>query len=138
MASSEQREALARQGMDAFNAGDTAGMLAAVSKDIEVYASPEMANAGRYSGHDGFLSWITAWTEAWEEVTAEVTDTIPVGDRNIVTAIHQEGRGREGIRLSMELAFLFEMDPDGRCGFMAMVPTPEEAVEIAREREGLS
>jgi ketosteroid isomerase-like protein len=138
MASSDRREALARQGIEAFNVGDTAGMLAAVSKDIEVYASPEMANAGRYSGHDGFMSWITAWTDAWEEVTAEVTDTIPVGGRHIVTAIHQEGRGREGIRLSMELAFLFGMDSDGLCAYMAMVPTPEEAVGIAREREGLS
>ena len=138
MASRDRRDALARQGMEAFNAGDMEGMLAAVSKDIEVYASPEMANAGRYSGHDGFTSWITAWTDAWEEISAEVTDTILVGDRHIVTAVHQEGRGRDGIRLSMELAFLFETDSDGRCGYMAMVPTPQEAVEIAREREGLS
>ena len=135
MASSDQRAALARQGMDAFNAGDMAGMLAAVSKDIEVFASPEMANAGRYTGHDGFMSWITAWTEAWEEISAEVTDTILVGDRHIVTAIHQEGRGRDGISLSMELAFLFEMNSDGLCSYMAMVPTPEEATRMAEERE---
>ena len=138
MASSEQREALARRGMEAFNAGDVATMLAALSEDVEVYASPEMANAGRYSGHDGFMSWITAWTDAWEEISAEVTDTVVVGDRHIVTAIHQKGRGRDGIRLSMKLAFLFELDSGGRCDYMAMVPTPQEAVEIAREREGLS
>jgi ketosteroid isomerase-like protein len=138
MASSESRETLARQGMDAFNAGDMAGMMAVISPDIEVFASPEMANAGSYHGHDGFMSWITAWTEAWEEISAEVTDTTPVGERHVVTAIHQEGRGREGITLSMELAFLFEMGSDGLCRYMAMVPTPEEAVELAREREGLS
>jgi len=138
MASSDEREALARQGMEAFNAGNAAGMLAALSEDVEVYASPEMVNSGRYSGHDGFMSWLTAWTEAWEEITAEVTDTIPVGERHIVTAVHQEGRGREGIRLSMELAFLFELGGDGLCSYLAMVPTPQEAVEIAREREGLS
>ena len=138
MASRERRETLARQGMDAFNAGDMAGMMAVISPDIEVYASPEMANAGSYYSHDGFMSWITAWTEAWEEISAEVTDTTPVGERHIVTAIHQEGRGREGIMLSMELAFLFEMDSAGLCGYMAMVPTPEEAIELAREREGIS
>jgi ketosteroid isomerase-like protein len=138
MPSSERRDALARQGIDAFNAGDMAGMMAVISKDIEVYASPEMANAGRYRGHDGFMSWITAWTEAWEEISAEVTETTPVGARHIVTAIHQEGRGRDGIALSMELAFLFEMGSEGLCGYMAMVPTPDEAVELAREREGLS
>jgi ketosteroid isomerase-like protein len=137
MASSEQREALARRGMEAFNAGDVSAMVAALSSDVEVYASPEMANAGEFRGHDGFASWITAWTDAWEEITAEVTETIPVGDRHIVTAVHQEGRGRDGIRLSMELAFLFGMDDEGLCSYLAMVPTPEEAVGIAREREGL-
>jgi ketosteroid isomerase-like protein len=135
MASSDRREALARRGMEAFNAGDVAGMVAALSEEVEVYASPEMANAGQFRGHDGFVSWITAWTDAWEEVTAEVTDTILVGDRHIVTAVHQEGRGRDGIRLSMELAFLFELGGDGRCRFLAMVSTPEEAVEMGRERE---
>ena len=44
-------------------------MVAALTEDVEVYASPEMANAGEYSGHDGFVSWITAWTDAWEEMT---------------------------------------------------------------------
>jgi len=137
MASSEQRETLARQGMEAFNAGDMAGMVAALSEDVEVYASPEMANAGQYRGHDGFVAWISAWTDAWEEISAEVTDTIHVGDRHIVTAVHQEGRGRDGIKLSMELAFLFEIGDDGRCRYLAMLPALEEAVGIARERERL-
>ena len=135
MASTEQRESLARAGMEAFNAGDTDRMLAALASDIEVYASPEMANAGTFHGHDGFVAWIAAWTDAWEAISAEVTDTTTVGDRHIVTAIHQEGRGREGIELTMELAFLFDVGDDGLCHFLAMLPTPEEAVEMARERE---
>jgi ketosteroid isomerase-like protein len=135
MPSREDRERMARRGMEAFNAGDVGGMLAALSNDIEVYASPEMINAGQFHGHDGFTSWIVAWTDAWEEISAEVTETIPVGERHIVTAIHQEGRGRDGIELTMELAFLFEIGDDGLCTFMAMVPTPEEAVEMAEKRE---
>jgi ketosteroid isomerase-like protein len=135
MPSREDREHMARRGMEAFNAGDVGGMLAALSKDIEVYASPEMVNAGRFHGHDGFTSWITAWTDAWEEISAEVTETVPVGQRHIVTAIHQEGRGRDGIELTMELAFLFEIGDDNLCTFLAMIPTPEEAIEMAEERE---
>jgi ketosteroid isomerase-like protein len=135
MASREDRERMARRGMEAFNTGDVGGMLAALSKDVEVYASPEMANAGQFHGHDGFISWITAWTDAWEEISAEVTDTIPVGDRHIVTAIHQEGRGRAGIQLSMKLAFVFEIRDDGLCSYLAMLPTSEEAVGMAEERE---
>ena len=135
MATSEQREALARAGMEAFNTGDVPAMLAALASDVEVYASPEMANAGTYHGHDGFVRWITAWTDAWEQIAAEVTGTIDVGDRHVVTAIHQEGRGREGIELAMELAFLFDVGDDGLCHFLAMVPTPEEAVRLAEGRE---
>lgn len=135
MPSSEQREALARAGMEAFNAGGVGQMLAALASDVEVYASPEMANAGTFHGHDGFVSWITSWTDAWEEISAEVTETTPVGDRHVVTAIHQSGRGREGIELTMELAFLFDVGDDGLCHFLAMVPTPEEAVRLAEQRE---
>src|SRR5262245_4865233 len=134
-ASEEERRALAQAGMDAFNQGDVPRMLAALSEDVEVYASPEMANAGQYSGHDGFVSWLTAWTDAWEEVSAEVTDNTPVGDRHVVTTVHQDGRGRGGIEVSMVLAFLFEVDDQGLCRYLAMLPTAEEAREIAIARE---
>jgi ketosteroid isomerase-like protein len=135
MATSEARKALAQGGMEAFNSGDVPRMLAALSEDVEVYASPEMANAGRYRGHDGFVSWVTAWTDAWEEVTAEVTDNTPVGERHVVTTILQQGRGRDGIELSMQLAFLFDVNDQGECTYLAMIPTPEEAVEMAEGRE---
>ena len=136
MASSEQRLALAQAGMEAFNEGDMARMLAALTEDVEVYASPEMANAGQYSGHDGFITWITAWTDAWEEVGAEVTDNTPVGERHVVTTVHQAGRGRGGIEVSMQLAFLFDVNEQGLCSYLAMLPTPEEAVRMAEAREG--
>jgi ketosteroid isomerase-like protein len=135
MATSEVRESLARAGMEAFNAGDMDRMLAALASDVEVYSSPEMANAGNFRGHDGFTTWITAWTDAWEAISAEVSDTIVVGHRHIVTAIDQEGRGRDGIELTMKLAFLFDVNDQGECTYLAMVPTPEEAVEMAEERE---
>jgi ketosteroid isomerase-like protein len=135
MATREVRESLARAGMEAFNAGDMDRMLAALASDVEVYASPEMANAGSFRGHDGFTTWITAWMDAWEAISAEVSDTILVGDRHIVTAIDQEGRGRDGIELTMKLAFLFDVNDQGECTYLAMVPTPEEAVELAEERE---
>ena len=135
MPSSEQRRALAQGGMDAFNAGDVPGMLAVLTEDVEVYASPELINSGTYSGHDGFVSWIHSWTDAWERITAEVTDNIPVGERHVVTAIHQEGRGRGGIAVSMDIAFLFDVNDHRMCTYLAMLPTREEALRMAEERE---
>ena len=135
MASREQRQALAQAGMEAFNEGDMERMLAALSEDVEVYASPEMANAGQYSGHDGFATWIKAWTDAWEEVTAEVTDNTTVGERHVVTTVHQQGRGRGGIEVSMQLAFLFDVNEQGLCTYLAMLPTPDEGIRMAEARE---
>jgi ketosteroid isomerase-like protein len=135
VATKEERAALAQGGMDAFNEGDLPRMLAVLADDVEVYASPEMVNAGHFSGHEGFVSWIRAWTDAWEEVTAEVTANTPVGERHVVIAVHQEGRGRGGIEVNMDLAFVFDVDARGRCTYLAMVPTAEEAFRIAEERE---
>jgi ketosteroid isomerase-like protein len=124
--------------MEAFNDGDLPRMLAALSDHVEVYASPDMANAGQFTGHDGFVRWITSWTEAWEQISAEVTDNIPVGERHVVAAVHQEGRGRGGIEVSMELAFLFDVDDDGLCTYLAMLPTADEALRLAEQREAAS
>ena len=135
MASREERLALAQGGMDAFSDGDMQRMLDALSDDVEVYASSEMANSGDFHGHEGFASWIRAWTEAWEDLSTEVTRNEILGERHVVTSVHQEGRGRGGIEVSMELAFLFDVNEEGLCTFLAMVPTPEEARRIAEERE---
>jgi hypothetical protein len=35
----------------------------------------------------------------------------------------------------MKLAFLFEIGDDELCTYLAMVPTPEEAIRMAEERE---
>jgi ketosteroid isomerase-like protein len=135
VASSVDREKLARSGIDAYNAGDAAGMLARLSEDVEVFAAPELANSGRFHGHDGFLRWITEWTDAWEDIAANVIRAIPVGERQVVLATHQTGRGRSGIEVSMELAFIFDIRDDGLCSYLAMLPDSETAVALARERE---
>jgi ketosteroid isomerase-like protein len=131
----EVRIALAREGMDAFNRGDVPRMLAALSEDVEVYASPDLVNAGSYSGHPGFVSWLQRWTEAWEAISVEVTESVPVGERHVVTAVHQRGRGRGGIEVDMNIAFLFDVNGDGLCTYLAMLPTAAEARQMAEERE---
>jgi ketosteroid isomerase-like protein len=135
VASREERERIARAGIDAYNAGDAAGMLAVLSPEIEVFASPELVNAGRYHGHEGFLQWIRNWTDAWQEIAVEVIEAIPVGDRQVVVALHQMGQGRSGIEVSMDLGFLFDIRDDGVCTYLAMLPDADAAVAMARERE---
>jgi hypothetical protein len=78
---------------------------------------------------------ITTWVEAWEEISTEVTENTPVGERHVVTTVHQTGRGRGGIEVSMDIAFLFDVNDDGRCSYLAMVPTTAQGVEMAERRE---
>ncbi len=136
MASREQRENLARAGMEAFNEGDVDRMLGELAaSDIEVYASPEMANAGSFHGHDGFVRWIVAWTDAWEELSTEVTETVFIGDRHVATAIHQGGAGGPGSSSPWVSHFSSMSGRTASVTSSRWSPRLEEAVRLAEERE---
>ena len=98
VASRKEREALAREGFEAFNSADLGGIMRLLAEDVEVYSSPELANAGTFHGHEGYLEWIRPWNEAWEGLEIEVTTTTPVGDRHVVAEVHQTGHGASGNR----------------------------------------
>jgi ketosteroid isomerase-like protein len=134
--SREQREALARRGFEAFNAVDATAVVDLLTEDVEVFSSPELPNPGTFHGHDGYLEWIRPWIEAWEGLDMEVKDTTLVGDRHVVADVRQTGHGRAGIEVTMDVAFLFEADENGRASFVGLLPDEEKAVALAREREG--
>jgi ketosteroid isomerase-like protein len=135
MASSEDRERLARTGFEAFNKGDHETLLTLLSEDVEVFSSPELANPGHFHGHEGYLEWTEPWADAWEALDFEVTQTTPVGERHVVAEVHQTAEGRAGIEVSMDVAFVFDVQ-DGRASYLALIPTAERAIALAREREG--
>jgi ketosteroid isomerase-like protein len=135
VASSAERERIARDGLQAYDAGDFERILRLLTEDVEVFASPELANAGGFRGHDGFVKWIEPWTEVWEEIDVEVQQTEAIGERHIVAAVHQTGRGRSDIEVSMDVAFLFDVDDQGQVPFLALLPDRQQAIAMARERE---
>jgi ketosteroid isomerase-like protein len=134
MASSEEREQVARAGFEAFNAGDHPALLALLTEDVEVFSSPELANPGHFHGHDGYLKWIEPWADAWEALDMEVTQTTPVGERHVVAEVHQTAQGRAGIEVSMDVAFVFDVQ-NGRASYLALVPNAEQGIALAQERE---
>jgi ketosteroid isomerase-like protein len=136
VASSDQRAEVVRRGFEGFNAGDVNAVIGLLAEDVEVFSSPELANAGTFHGPDGFLEWIRPWAEAWDGLDMEVTATTPVGARHVVAEVHQTGQGREGIEVTMDVAFLFDINDEGMTSFLALLQNGEQAVELAREREG--
>jgi ketosteroid isomerase-like protein len=135
VASSETREAMARRGFDAFNAADGEAVMGLLTEDVEVFSSPELANAGTFHGHDGYLTWIRPWAEAWQGLQMDVKEITPVGERHVLAQVNQIGQGRAGIEVSMDVTFLFDVTDEGLASFLALLPDKEQALQLARERE---
>jgi ketosteroid isomerase-like protein len=137
MTSSAERQAgveLARRGIEAFGAGDLETVLEVLAEDVTVFSSPDLMNAGTFEGHAGFLHWTREWTDAWESLDLDLISVEPVGERHVVAGVNQRARGREGIEVELEVAFLFEADGP-RCVYLALLPSRESAIELARQRE---
>jgi hypothetical protein len=61
-----------------------------------------------------------------------------VGERHAVADVLQTGRGRgSGVEVEMTLGYLFEY-VGGRATYVALHPTFDEAMAVAREREGIA
>jgi ketosteroid isomerase-like protein len=129
-----ERERVARAGFEAFDSGNHQSVVELLAEDVEVFAAPELANAGRFEGREGYLRWIEPWIDAWEGLDMTVTGMTPVGDDHVLADVHQTGHGREGIEVAMDVTFLFEIR-DGLVGYLALYANHEEALADARQRE---
>jgi ketosteroid isomerase-like protein len=126
---------IVRDAVEVFRRGELEGLLALARDDFEVYLPPNLPNAGRYVGHDGFMVWLNQWLEAWEEFTIEITDTTPVGAGHVVAVTHQSGRGKgSGVAVEMDVAYLWEVR-EGKLVALQMYATREEALQMAEQRE---
>ncbi len=121
--------------MEAWTAGDVEATLAAFADDIEVSVPADFMNSGTFRGRDGFLEWIEQWNEAWEEISYELEDVVPVGDRHVVAAVRNRGRGRgSGVQVEDVRAWVLELRDD-RVSYFSLQVGFEEALAHARERE---
>jgi ketosteroid isomerase-like protein len=135
--SAGRRIEVLRRGIQAYNAGDTGGVLAVLDPEVECVNSEKLANAGTFHGHEGYRRWVAQWHEAWEDFQNIPEEIVPVGERHVVARVRGAGRGRNsGIEVAMEVGWVYELRDD-LCVFMSVQPTFEEALALAREREGI-
>jgi ketosteroid isomerase-like protein len=131
----KQNVEVARRGIGAFVRGDMETVLSILSDDVEVFSSPALANPGNYHGHDGFLQWSGNWVDAWEGLELQATSLEAVGQSHVLAAVHQRAEGRaSGVAVEMDVVFVFQADGE-RCGYLALLPDWESALDLARERE---
>ena len=120
---------IARNAIESHNRGDFEAILAVTSEEVEVYSTRDMANAGRFHGHDRFLEWTSQWLEAWDEFAIDILEIDAVDERHVLAWVRQMGRGAlSGIEIEMHAAQLFEIDPDGKIVRFQLHPTRESAL----------
>jgi ketosteroid isomerase-like protein len=135
--SPEERIALTHTAWGAYGAGDIDGVLRVLDPDVVVHVPVQLANAGTYRGRDEFVRWLAVWAEAWESYEMRIIDTVPVGQRHVVSHMRQTGIGRgSGIEVTGELGWLFEVR-DGLASHVELFGEFDAALAAAREREGL-
>jgi ketosteroid isomerase-like protein len=134
--SPEERIALTRAAWEAYDAGDIDAVLRVLDADVVVHVPVELANTGTYRGHDEFVRWLAVWSDAWESYEMRIIDTVPVGERHVVSRMRQTGIGRgSGIEVTGELGWLFEVR-DGLATHIELFGDFDAALAAAREREG--
>ena len=135
MTSADRRTELARAGIDAYVAGDLESVLAMMSPDVVVVSGGGMPEAGTYNGHDEFLPWTRRWLDAWEEFEMQVVSIESLGDRHVVAAVRQRGRGvSSGIDVEMDTGHVYEFNGE-MLVYFGLYPSYDEALADARARE---
>jgi ketosteroid isomerase-like protein len=135
MTSGDERVELVKRGWRAFEAGDPLAVLEFFDPEIEVYSPPEAGNPGTFHGHDGYLRWAGHWFDAWDEFSQAVTRIEPIGERCVVTDVHQVARGRTaGVELERQVSYLYELR-ERKVVYMGLFVDPAAARAAAAERE---
>jgi ketosteroid isomerase-like protein len=135
--SERQREniEIARAGYEAFQRSDVATVLELTDPEVEIFLPPTLPNSGTFHGHEGYMTWLGQWLEAWDDFKIEVRGMEAVGQRHVVTAIHQSGIGRgSGIPVQMDVAYMLDIR-GGKVAALQMYLDRAEAVAVAEQRE---
>jgi ketosteroid isomerase-like protein len=126
---------LAKAGYEAFQRSDVQTVLDLTDPEVEIYLPPTLPNSGTFHGHDGYMTWLGRWLEAWDDFHIEVRGMEAVGERHVVTAIHQSGIGRgSGIPVEMDVAYMLDIR-DGKVIALQMYLSRDEAISVAEQRE---
>jgi ketosteroid isomerase-like protein len=105
-------EAMLREGLEAWNRGDSEAILSLLARDVRIRLSGAFAGLGpEYHGHQGYLKFWREFRNMWEtlEVQPEEMEMI---DGLLLAAVRFRGKGREGIEVDQVFYFVFEFNED--------------------------
>jgi len=105
---SQENMDIVQAAFEAFQHGDTKGVLALCDPDIEITQPADLIGVPRKQhGHAGMLDAFAVWPEQWDDYRVEVVRMTDLGDQIMVSQIAR-GRGKNtGIPVEMLFTFLF-------------------------------
>jgi ketosteroid isomerase-like protein len=135
MSEQERNLALVREALEAFQRGDWDALVAFLDPEVDVYASPQVAESGRYHGREGWTEWASRWLEAWESFEVEAEGIEPVGEDHVLLSVRQYGKGKgSGVPVEQSVCCMLELR-HGLATRYHVYPDREGALEAAREGE---
>jgi ketosteroid isomerase-like protein len=101
---------LSRRGLEAFNQRDVEGVLATLDPDVELIPLRAVLEGRRYSGHEGFRTYLADVDEDWDEFTVEPDEFRELDGERVLTLgrIHARGRG-SGVEVDYPAAWISEI-----------------------------
>ncbi len=105
---SQENVEIVRAAFDAFERGDTDGVLSLCDPEIEITQAADLLGAPQHHhGHAGVLEAVAVWVEQWDDYRIEVISMTDLGDQVMVKQMSR-GRGKgTGIPVEMLFTFLF-------------------------------
>jgi ketosteroid isomerase-like protein len=97
---SDESVDVVRAAFEAWRGGGES-LLAFLSEEIDWEVRPDLPDAGRYRGHDGFRRLSARFDDVMEDMWFRPEELIAVGDDQVVVPLRWGGRGK-GSGLSFE------------------------------------
>jgi ketosteroid isomerase-like protein len=126
----EDRLAIIRSTVEAFNRGDWDGFLAHAADGFEFDLSRATGPEHGVFGADETRALLERFAESWESLTIETEDLVQTGD-HVVAEQTLHARGREGIDVPSRVTWVWTFDGD-RISRAAMYQERDEAMEAVR------
>ena len=101
--------------------------------EVEVLASPQLANAGQLPGPEGWRRVVGEWLSVWDDFAVRRPRSRPSASDHVLLQARQTGRGKgSGVAVEIEVCYMVELH-DGLAKRYHLYPDREQALAAVRE-----
>jgi ketosteroid isomerase-like protein len=105
----ERHAELVREGLEAYNRDDVAGVLRIMDPRVESRVGDGLMNTGTWHGLEGFAEMAAAWAEAWGQNVYEIVEVETPDDDHVIAQIHQAAVGAQsGVPVELTVFYMLE------------------------------